>query len=66
MKKVALAAAFAAIASTATYAGNIEAPIIEVAPAMPETVVVEEANSSSGGGLVVLLLLAAVIAAAAS
>lgn len=62
MKKVAVAAAFAAFASSAYAGGKYEVEIIEVEP----EVVVEEAASSSSAGLVVLLLLAAVIAAASS
>lgn len=61
MKKLVLAAALTAAASTA-YAGNMEEPIME-AP-----VIVEETNASSSAAgvwvpLVVLAIVAAVIAA---
>jgi hypothetical protein len=59
MKKLVLAAALSAAASTA-YAGSLADPIIE-AP-----VIVEEATGSSAGVLVPLLLLALVAAAVAS
>ncbi len=60
MKKLALAAAFAGVASTA-FAGGM-APVVEVAP-----VVVEEAAAgSSASGLIIPLILVALIAVAAS
>ena len=58
MKKLVLAAAFTAAASTA-FAGAPADPIIE-AP-----VIIEEATSSSSGILLPLILLAVVLAAAA-
>ena len=59
MKKLVLAAALSAAASTA-FAGSLADPIIE-AP-----VIVEEASGSSGGILLPLILLALVAAAVAS
>lgn len=59
MKKLVLAAALSAAASTA-FAGSLADPIIE-AP-----VIVEEATSSSAGILIPLILLALVAAAVAS
>jgi hypothetical protein len=59
MKKLVLAAALTAVASTA-YAGSLADPIIE-AP-----VIVEEASSSSAGILVPILLLVLVAAAVAT
>ncbi|MAY86238.1 hypothetical protein [Arenibacterium halophilum] len=59
MKKLVLAAALAAAASTAT-AGSLADPIIE-AP-----VIVEDARSSSSGIVLPLILLALVAAAVAS
>lgn len=59
MKKLVLAAALTASASTA-FAGSLADPIIE-AP-----VIVEEASSSSAGVLVPLLILVLVAAAVAS
>ena len=58
MKKIALAAAFATLA-TGVFAGNIE-------PAPLEPVVVVEDTSSSAGGILVPLLALILIAAAAS
>ena len=59
MKKLVLAAALSAAASTA-FAGSIAEPIIE-AP-----VIVEEASGSSSGILIPLILRALVAAAVAS
>lgn len=59
MKKIVLAAALTAAASTA-YAGNLAEPVVE-AP-----VIVEEAEGSSAGILLPLLLLVLVGAAVAS
>ena len=59
MKKLVLAAALTAAASTA-FAGNMAEPVIE-AP-----VIVEETASSSAGGIAIPLLLLAVLAVAAS
>lgn len=59
MKKLVLAAAFAAAATNA-FAGNMAEPVIE-AP-----VIVEETASSSAGGIAIPLLLLAVLAVAAS
>lgn len=59
MKKLVLAAAMTAAASTA-YAGSLEEPIIE-AP-----VIVEDAGSSSSGIWLPLILLVLVAAAVAS
>ncbi|MGC1502567.1 MAG: hypothetical protein WA782_00330 [Sulfitobacter sp.] len=59
MKKLVLAAALTAAASTAN-AGSLADPIIE-AP-----VIVEEASGSSGGMAIPLILLALVVAAVAS
>ncbi|AXI44649.1 hypothetical protein C1J03_00545 [Sulfitobacter sp. SK012] len=59
MKKLVLAAALTAGASTA-FAGSVADPIIE-AP-----VIVEEATSSSSGALIPLLLLVVVAAAIAA
>jgi hypothetical protein len=59
MKKLVLAAALTAAASTA-YAGSLADPVIE-AP-----VIVEEATGSSSGILIPLILLAVVAAAVAS
>ena len=62
MKKFALAAAFAGVASTA-FAGNTEAPIIET----PVPVIVEEtAASSSSAGIWIPIVVIAVLAAAAA
>lgn len=62
MKKFALAAAFAGAASTA-FAGNLEAPVIEMAPVV---VMEETAGTSSSAGLIIPLILIALIAAAVS
>ncbi|MFC3613545.1 hypothetical protein ACFORG_07205 [Lutimaribacter marinistellae] len=59
MKKLVLAAALTAAASTA-FAGNLEEPVVE-AP-----VIVEETQGSSGGVWLPLLLLVIVGAAVAS
>ncbi len=61
MKNFALAAVLATTASTA-FAGNVAAPVIEVAPA----VIIEEtaAASSSSAGLIIPLILIALVAAA--
>ncbi|MBT8456522.1 MAG: hypothetical protein HKO95_04140 [Rhodobacteraceae bacterium] len=59
MKKIILAAALSAAASTA-FAGNMAEPVME-----PE-VMVEEQSSSSAGDIWVPLLVIAVIVAAAS
>lgn len=59
MKKLVLAAALAAAASSAT-AGNLSEPMVE-AP-----VIVEEANGSSSGWVLPLILLVLVGAAVAS
>lgn len=59
MKKLVLAAALSAVASTA-FAGGLDAPVME-----PE-VMVEEQSSSSAGGIIVPLLVLAVIVAAGS
>ena len=59
MKKLVLAAALTAAASTA-YAGNLSEPVVE-AP-----VIVEQATGSSQGILLPLLLLVLVAAAVAS
>jgi hypothetical protein len=59
MKKLALAAALAATASTAFAGGLVE-------PTMEPEVVVTETTSSSGGILVPLLLLLIVAAAVAA
>ena len=59
MKKLVLAAALSAAASTA-FAGSLDEPIVE-AP-----VIVEETTGSSAGILVPLILLALVAAAVAS
>jgi hypothetical protein len=59
MKKLVLAAAFSAAATTA-FAGNMSEPVIE-AP-----VIVEETAGSSAGGIAIPLLLLAVLAVAAS
>ena len=56
MKKLVLAAAFTAAASTA-FAGTVVEPIIE------PPVIVEETTGSSGGFVLPLILLAVVIAA---
>jgi hypothetical protein len=58
MKKLALAAALTAVATTA-FAGGMAEPVME-----PE--VVQAATSSSAGGVIVPLLLLLVLAAAAS
>ena len=58
MKKIALAAAFATLA-TGAFAGNIVEPTME-----PEVIV--EDTSSSAGGIMVPLLALVLIAAAAS
>ncbi|MGJ8610527.1 MAG: ferrochelatase [Octadecabacter sp.] len=60
MKKFALAAAFAGAASTA-FAGNMAAPVIEMAPMV---VIEETAGSSSSAGLIIPLILLALVAAA--
>jgi hypothetical protein len=62
MNKIALAVVILAAVSTASHAGNLTPPVIEVAP----EVIVQEATKSSGDGWVFLMMLAAVIAAAAS
>jgi len=59
MKKLVLAAALTAAASTA-YAGNMAEPVME------PVIVVEEAASSSAGSIWVPLVLIAIVAAAAS
>lgn len=59
MKKLILAAALTAAASTA-FAGNMSEPMIE-AP-----VIMEEAVSSSASGILVPLLVLAVLAAASA
>ncbi len=61
MKKFALAAAFAGLASTA-LAGNIAPPVVE----MPVVEVIEptEIGSSSSAGLIIPLILIALVAAA--
>ena len=59
MKKLVLAAALAAAASTAS-AGNMAEPMMEPA------VIVEEAGSLSNGVLLPLIMLAAVVAIAAN
>ena len=58
MKKLALAAALTAVATTA-FAGGMSEPVME-----PE--VVQAATSSSAGGVIVPLLVLLVLAAAAS
>lgn len=58
MKKLALAAALATVA-TSSFAGGMAEPVMEPA-------VVEAKTSSSAGGIIVPLLLLLVIAAAAS
>lgn len=58
MKKLALAAALS-VAATASFAGGLEAPVME------PTVIVEETTSSSGGIVIPLLLLAIVVAVVA-
>ncbi len=58
MKKIALAAALAATASTA-YAGGLVEPVMEPA-------VVEAKTSSSAGGILIPLLILILVAAAAS
>lgn len=58
MKKLAIAAVLAGLASTA-FAGGMAAPVVEMAP-----VVVEEAASSSSAGLIIPLILLAILAAA--
>ncbi|MBP9181725.1 MAG: hypothetical protein KBF78_01235 [Fuscovulum sp.] len=58
MKKLALAAALTAVATTA-FAGGMAEPVME-----PE--VVQAATSSSAGGVIVPLLVLLVLAAAAS
>ena len=58
MKKLALAAALTAVATTA-FAGGMAEPVME-----PE--IVQAATSSSAGGVIVPLLLLLVLAAAAS
>lgn len=59
MKKFALAAAFGVAAST-SFAGNVEAPVMEPA------IILEEAASSSDGGLILPLMILILVAAAAS
>ncbi len=59
MKKLALAAAISAVAST-SFAGSYSAPVME-----PE-VVVEESSGSSAGGIIIPMLLLLIIAAIAS
>lgn len=61
MKKFALAAAFAGVASTA-FAGGMAEPVMVMDP----VVVVEETAraSSSGGGIIIPLILVALVAAA--
>jgi len=58
MKKLALAVAITAVASTAVYAGGMDAPMME------EAVMVEHTTSSSAGGMVVPILLLLLVAAA--
>lgn len=60
MKKIALAAAFAATASTA-FAGGMAEPVMEMAPAV---IVEETAAGSSNAGLIIPLVLIALIAVA--
>lgn len=59
MKKLALAVALTAAASTA-FAGNLSQP------AMESEVIMESTKSSSAGGILVPLLILAVVAAAAA
>lgn len=61
MKKIALAAAFAGVASTAV-AGNMAEPVMEMDP----IVVVEETASSSSNLIVPLIIIALIAAATAS
>jgi len=62
MKKFALAAVVA-VTGTATFAGGLAAPVVEMAP----KIIVEEATGgSSGAGLIIPLILIALIAAALS
>jgi len=58
MKKLALAAVLAGLASTA-FAGGMAAPVIEMAPVVVE----EAAGSSSSAGLIIPLILVAILAA---
>ena len=60
MKKFALAAVLATAAST-SFAGNMSAPVMEMAPVV---VMEETAGSSSSAGLIIPLILVALIAAA--
>ncbi|AKS47695.1 hypothetical protein SAMN05444287_2648 [Octadecabacter temperatus] len=60
MKKFALAAVLATAAST-SFAGNMAAPVMEMAPVV---VMEETAGSSSSAGLIIPLILVALIAAA--
>ena len=59
MKKFALAAAFGVAAST-SFAGNVEAPVME------PVIIMEETASSSGGGLILPLMILILVAAALS
>ncbi|MWD27850.1 hypothetical protein E0K89_010230 [Aquicoccus sp. SCR17] len=60
MKKLVLAAALSASASTA-FAGNMAEPVME-----PPVIVEETAASSSSAGLIVPLILLALVVAVAS
>ena len=60
MKKFALAAVLATAAST-SFAGNMSAPVMEMAPVV---VMEETAGSSSSAGLIIPLIMVALIAAA--
>ena len=63
MKKIALAAAFAGVASTA-FAGNTTPPVIETE--IPDIIDQTTEASSSGAGLAIpLIILALVVAAVA-
>ena len=59
MKKFALAAAFGVAAST-SFAGNVEAPVME------PVIILEEAASSSDDGLILPLIILILVAAAAA
>lgn len=59
MKKIALAAALSVAATTASFAGNLEEPVVE-------PVIIEEDTSGTGAGWIVLVLLAALAAVAAA
>lgn len=60
MKKIALAAAFAGVTSTA-FAGSMAEPVMEMDPVI---VMEDTAAGSSAGGLIVPLILVALLAAA--